>query len=315
MAEPARVVIIEDSPSLAALEELVRAEGAEAIPVRDGAEGARIACGQPPVDLVIAAARLSGMDGLQVLRMLRALEPQRSVPVLVLAEDRAQAVEALKLGADDVVTRPWDGEELQGRIARALRDKRRLDAMASESAQLQKLSVTDGLTGLHNHRFFQDRLKEEFRRAQRYDDPLALVLLDLDHFKAVNDGHGHPMGDQVLREVAACLKRSVRETDLLARYGGEEFAVLLPKTHLAGSLTVSERIWKDLGALRAGPEGQLRVTASLGVSGYPSRSVISSDRLVRTADEALYRAKREGRNKICLYQQVSFFADPAVKAG
>jgi diguanylate cyclase (GGDEF)-like protein len=314
VAEPALVVIIDDSPSLPALEALARAEGAAVLTARDGAEGARIACTQL-VDMVITAARPAGMDGFQVMRMVRALEPQRSVPVLLLAEDREQAVTALRLGADDAVTRPWDDQELRGRIARVLRDKHRLDSVVAQSAQLEKLSVTDGLTGIHNHRFFQDRLREEFRRAQRYDDPLALVLIDLDHFKAINDSHGHQVGDLVLREVATSLKRSVRETDILARYGGEEFAVLLPKTHLAGSITVAERIWKDLGALRCGPQGDLRVTASLGVSGYPGRSVISADRLVRTADEALYRAKREGRNKISLYQQASFFADQAVKTG
>jgi diguanylate cyclase (GGDEF)-like protein len=115
--------------------------------------------------------------------------------------------------------------------------------------------------------------------------------------------------------VAQCLKLSVRETDLLARYGGEEFAVLLPKTHLAGSLTVAERIWTDLGRLRCGPEAALSVTASLGVSSFPSRSVLNAEQLIQTADDALYRAKREGRNKVCLFQQATFLPASPGRAG
>ena len=161
--------------------------------------------------------------------------------------------------------------------------------------------MTDGLTQVANHRHFQDRLREEFRRAQRYDDPLALILVDLDHFKNVNDNFGHQVGDEVLAAMAACVKAAVRETDFVARYGGEEFAVLLPKTHLAGALTVAERIAADMVGIKAGPNG-LKVTASFGVSGFPGRSVNTSEQLVKTADEALYRAKREGRNKISLFQ-------------
>ncbi len=106
-------------------------------------------------------------------------------------------------------------------------------------------------------------------------------------------------------QVAACLKRCVRETDFVARYGGEEFGLLLPKTPLAGALTVAERVWTDLRQLKVGPSGAVRVTASLGLSGFPNRTVISADQLLRTAEEALYRAKREGRNKISIHQAIS----------
>lgn len=312
------VLILEQGRKAAALEAMARSEGADALVTQDGAEGLKVACNHE-VDLVMAAARLPGMDGAQVLRMLRALDHRRYVPVILVlsGEDKAGRLEALRLGADDVLTEPWDEEEVRARIARTLVQKQRFDEVLEESARLQKLSVTDGLTAVYNHRFFQDRLREEFRRAQRYDDPLALILLDLDHFKDLNDLHGHPAGDQVLHHLAGALRKSVRETDIVARYGGEEFAILLPKTHLAGALTVAERVWRDVGAMRMGATQKLRVTASLGVSGYPARSIISADRLLRTADEALYRAKQEGRNKICLYQQAAaaFQVDPAARAG
>jgi len=181
-----------------------------------------------------------------------------------------------------------------------------------EAEGLQRLSVTDALTQLYNYRFFQDRLREEFRRAQRYRDSLALVLLDIDHFKDINDRFGHLTGDQILREVASSLKRCLRETDIVCRYGGDEFCALLPNTHAAGSLTAAERVWRDVGSTPLGPS--LTVTASLGVSSFPANGIASHEQLLRAADEALYRAKREGRNRVCVQAEPAAEA-PAAKPG
>jgi two-component system cell cycle response regulator len=184
-----------------------------------------------------------------------------------------------------------------------LRIKALQDTVRSAKRELEQLSVTDGLTGLYNHRFFQERLREEFRRAQRYSDPVSLIMIDLDHFKQVNDRHGHPFGDRVLKEAADLIRKSVREPDICARYGGEEFCVILPKTHLSGALTVAERVWRDLGdKVYKADAAEERVTASLGIAFFPSKDVTSPELLIRFADEALYRAKRDGRNTIALYQ-------------
>ncbi len=260
-------------------------------------------------DLLVLDVELPTAGALEVLKAVRARRDRRHLPVVVVssADDVAARVAALELGADDFVCKPWHDGELLARVKRCLTLRRRVDHLLERHDELEQLSLTDGLTDLANHRHFHERLRDEFRRAQRYDDPLALVLLDLDHFKAVNDGFGHLVGDEVLREVASSLRKSVRETDFVARYGGEEFAVILPKTHLAGCLTVAERMWSELGRLRLGPRGSVRVTASLGISGYPNRSIVSAEQLLRAADDALYRAKSEGRNKICLYQQAAAF--------
>jgi diguanylate cyclase (GGDEF)-like protein len=239
-----------------------------------------------------------------LLRHLRARSSRRYLPILFwssrgMIEDR---VKALVAGADDWVHASIDAQELIARIMHGLSLRARIDGLLSETERLYELSLTDGLTQIANHRYFQDRLRDEFRRAQRYDDPLALILLDLDHFKDINDRFGHPTGDQVLKEVADAIRRSVRETDFVARYGGEEFAVVLPKTQLAGALTVAERVWHEVARLKLGPAPGFQLTASLGLSGYPSRQVVSAEQLVRCADEALYRAKREGRNKIAIFQ-------------
>lgn len=223
-----------------------------------------------------------------------------AVPCVVL--DEARSVRWLEAGASDVVAPTASIQELSLRVGRCIETAERLKTLTRERDQLRALSTTDGLTQLANHRAFQDRLREEFRRAQRYDDPLTLVLMDVDHFKRVNDTHGHLAGDEVLRQVAEALRSAVRETDFVARYGGEEFGVLLPKTPLAGALTVAERISRLVRGLRVGRDGVIRVTASFGIAGLPGRGLTSPDQLLKAADDALYRSKREGRNKISLFQ-------------
>jgi two-component system, cell cycle response regulator len=314
---PQHVLVVEESrTTAAALADILGRDRFVVDIVADGVSAIERVL-RAEADLVLLDLELPGTDGLDVLRTIRATPSHRYLPVIIISDrdHRPRRLEAFRLGADDYVLHPWDDEELLARVHRMLNLRRRVDDLLLRAAELHHLSITDHLTQVHNHRFFQDRLKEEFRRAQRYDDPLSLVLLDIDHFKGINDAHGHPTGDQVLRDVANSIRASVRDTDILARYGGEEFAVLLPKTHLAGALTVAERIWKGVGALAAGPAGAIRLTASLGVSGYPTRLVTSSEQLVRTADEALYRAKSEGRNKICLHQQVTFLSEGPPRTG
>ena len=313
MGDPQQVILVMEKtgPSGSGLRPLLARDGRQVVVVHGIAEMLRRAS-ESDVGAVVLDLEACPADGFELLERLREATPGRYVPVLLLdpSGDRGRRLAALKLGADEVLPKPLDCDELLVRVGRFLQLGGRFDLLRRKAEHLHTLSVTDGLTRAHNHRFFQERLREEFRRAQRYDDPLSLMLLDVDHFKDVNDRYGHVVGDEVLRDVAEAIRVSIRDTDLLARYGGEEFAVLLPNTHLAGALTVAERVWRGVGAVAAGPSRELRITASIGLSGFPSRTVVSPDHLLRTADEALYRAKKEGRNKICLYPQVSFFADP-----
>jgi two-component system cell cycle response regulator len=265
----------------------------------DGAAVMRRLDAEPP-DALLLEDPLGTEDAFKVLGRLRLSEARLDLPVVVLTQTSAALVQAFELGADDVLNAPVEPAELLARLARRGALKQRTDALLVQGERLEKLALTDGLTQIHNRRHFQIRLAEEFRRAQRYDNPMALILADLDHFKNINDTDGHVVGDLVLRKVAGCFMACIRDTDTAARWGGEEFAVVLPQTHLAGALTVAERIRKDIGALRLGPEQKLSVTASLGVASYPAAHVHTTDELVRAADEALYRAKRDGRNRVCL---------------
>jgi two-component system, cell cycle response regulator len=293
------LLLVDDSRSTAA--RLVQALGSPEYAPRVVPPGPEISRLAREVELVLLC--LEPDEDLTLLRrLLDAGVPSMGAPVIGIAPAEARQVRlaALRLGVE-VVSDPWDTDELRARMQRVFSARQGLAALATQVSELQKLSMLDGLTLLHNHRYFQERLREEFRAAQRYDDALSLIIVDLDHFKDVNDRWGHPAGDDVLRMVAKVLQQSVRETDLVTRYEGEEFAVLLPRTPLTGAITVAERIWKDLGALRVGPDGGLQVTASLGVSSFPHRSVLSSDQLLLSAAEALDRAKREGCNRICLH--------------
>lgn len=167
-----------------------------------------------------------------------------------------------------------------------------------ENHRLYELSVTDGLTGAYNHKYLLKRLREEVSASRRYSQPVALAMIDIDHFKAVNDTWGHPTGDRILIDLTDLIKRNMRDCDLLARYGGEEFALILPNTARAGAVTIAERLRAstDRHAFVT-PGGRRRITISIGVAACP-RDAEDRDGLVARADQALYAAKREGRNRV-----------------
>jgi diguanylate cyclase (GGDEF)-like protein len=177
-------------------------------------------------------------------------------------------------------------------------------AISIENADLHQLvrrqAVTDELTGLFNHRHFQEVMTAEVERARRYGDDLALIMLDLDNFKDVNDAHGHMQGDLVLREIGRVLRDTVRDVDEAARYGGEEMAVILPQTDLEGAFRFAERVRvriEQLALPRVDGDGTVRITASLGVAALSGGRSADRDDLVAAADAALYRAKRSGKNR------------------
>ena len=214
----------------------------------------------------------------------------------------------LRLGADLFGTlvflsrQPHAFSDYESQVAGLIAD---LSATAVSNARLyrqtEKLALTDGLTGLYNHRRFQERLSEEIARCERNPQPLSLVLIDLDHFKRVNDQYGHPVGDTVLRGVAKLLKESIRQVDLAARYGGEEFVLLLVGTDLAGAHRLAERIRTASERLSFRGEGQeFKVSLSLGLASYPGDARRKED-LIARADQALYHAKQGGRNRSVLY--------------
>lgn len=308
---PAKILVVDDSRTqLDWLVRVLEREGYDVCSAADGKEAIRKVRADPP-DLVLLDMILPDLDGLEVLRIVKARPEDQFIPVIILSvkSDLDSKVAGLRIGADDFLAKPFAEAEILARAGAMLRIKSLQDQLREAKRLLQEQSLTDPLTGLRNRRCFDERFQEEFRRAQRYSDPVSLIMLDLDHFKNVNDQWGHPMGDLVLRETAGLLRASTRDPDICARFGGEEFAVILPKTHLEGALAVAERIWREVGqkvhrnpAPALGRPAELSVTASLGIAFFPSRGITEPEALLRFADEALYQAKRAGRNTICLYQ-------------
>ena len=172
-------------------------------------------------------------------------------------------------------------------------------ALRESGARLEQQAGTDTLTGLANRRVFAERLGVEYRRALRYGRPLSVLMVDLDHFKQINDRHGHPCGDRVLSEVAALVRSNVRESDLVARYGGEEFVVMLPEAQLSEALVVAEKLRAAVAALLVEDErASVQLTTSIGVAARPASAPRDEEDLIRLADEALYRAKAAGRDRV-----------------
>lgn len=267
------------------------------------------------VDLVLLDVMMEGLSGVDCCRILKTTSPPETfTPVILVTarNDPESRVEGLRIGADDYVTKPFDERELLARVEAMLRIKRSHDDLSASRDRLQQLAVQDELTGLFNVRYLHSRLLEEFKRAERHRDPLAVAMLDVDHFKTVNDRFGHATGDAVLREVGARLKRAVRDIDVVTRYGGEEFVVLLPSTHLAGALVVADRIARSLREEKFEAAGrEFEITASIGLSLFPSRGVQTKEALLRSADRALYRAKDDGRDRICVFQEQGYVFAPS----
>jgi diguanylate cyclase (GGDEF)-like protein len=223
-----------------------------------------------------------------------------AIPIIMLTadSDSDRKVDLLDRGAADYITKPFHTKELAARVRVHLRLKSLSDELVAANIRLLELATTDELTGLSNRRHFEEVLRGELERSLRYKTPLSIVLIDVDHFKTVNDTYGHPVGDLVLRNLGRILAAAIRSTDRAARYGGEELCLILPHTPLDGAMTLAERLRATIAEAEHVFDGHvLRKTASMGVacSGSEARDGAT---LVKCADQALYAAKSRGRNRV-----------------
>lgn len=286
-----RVLVIDDSPPIHALVTVrLREERVELFSAYDGESGLAMVQSLQP-DLVLLDVDMPHPDGFEVCRRLKADPATMQIPVIFLTgvSSSEQKILGLDLGAVDYVTKPFDPAELRARVRASLRTKYLLDLL-SRKAQI------DGLTGLWNRTHFDQRLEAEISLARRSHHALSCLLVDIDHFKQVNDRYGHQFGDSTLRSVAQTLGSECRIEDIVCRYGGEEFAIVAPNTAAAPAGWLAER----LRQLVAGQELFCRgtsvlITCSFGVAQFDGSSSLS---LVEMADKALYQAKKLGRNRV-----------------
>jgi len=304
----AKILIIEDDAIQAKQTRTVlESAGYEIFLAENGGTGFKLARTKP-IDLVLLDMVLPDFSGDQICKWLKRDEFTQAIPVIMLTakntvEDR---VAGLQVGADDYIPKPFSDKELLARIQAGLRVKMRQDELRGMKDKLEdrlkdvvEMASTDVGTGLYNRRHFNELLEKEFSRAKRFNEPLSCLMLDIDHFKKINDTYGHPAGDSVLSEIAGILKKEVRTIEIVARYGGEEFVLLLPKTKTKEAIKPATRIAKSISTCQfRGLPPDRSITVSIGIAGLPDSSITNKEELVQCADYALYKAKRGGRNRI-----------------
>lgn len=299
-ASGGRVLIVDDQTRQA---ERMAAELSTEHRVTVEADPARaLLAARGAVDLVIVNAASDTMDGLRFVAQARSDAASRSVPILAVVDshERQRVVKALELGVNDVLARPIDPQELAARSRTLIRHKRYADFLRNRLDHSLEMAVTDALTGLHNRRYMAGQLDPLVGHANRGGAPAAVLVLDIDHFKAINDTFGHDAGDEVLTEFAVRLATNVRAVDLPCRFGGEEFVVVMPDTRVADASSIADRIRAQVAgtpfAVLGGRE-TINVTISIGVAATTGDQD-STDALLKRADEALYEAKQSGRNRV-----------------
>jgi len=253
-------------------------------------------------DLLVVSLNLEDFDGLRLCSQVRSLERTRNLPILVVAEaeDTAKLLRGLEIGVNDYLVRPIDKNELFARVRTQIRKKRYSERLRDNFQLSMELAVTDQLTGLHNRRYMESHLATLVQDASSRGKPLSLLVCDIDYFKAINDNFGHDVGDDVLREFATRIRKSIRGIDLACRFGGEEFVVVMPETDMAVAAVVAERIRRRIAGepfpILKG-SGTIEVTISIGIAAI-TQTDDSPETIIKRADQALYRAKRDGRNRV-----------------
>ena len=298
------LLVVDDSPTIRAeVRAAVESSGLfeRIVEAEDGFAALRLMSEVKP-DIVLCDLVMPRCDGTRFL-LLRSAKPElAAVPVLMLTAegDLDQKVALFDRGAADYVVKPFHARELVARLRAHYRLASVTEELREANARLATLSATDGLTGLANRRALDEALAREVARHRRYREPVAVVLLDLDHFKQVNDTYGHAAGDRILTGTAKVVLDDVRASDIVARYGGEEIAIVLPHTETRGAALLAERIRASLASHVHLVNGEKVIkTASLGVAALEADArALDAGELLERADLALYEAKRGGRNRV-----------------
>ena len=302
----AKILFVEDSKTQAeAIKDFLERNGYEVVLAENGKTAIDVAK-STPVDIILLDLVLPDINGNEVCRWLKLNQDTKEIPIIMLTIKGSvpDKVTGLEAGADDYIPKPFDEIELNARIYACLRTKALQDELKRKNRQLMELlekveilASTDPLTELFNRRRFEIVLEQEFKRATRYNSPLACLMIDIDYFKKINDGHGHHTGDKVLQEIAEIIKTTVRETDVTARWGGEEFVVLLPQTEKDAALHSASRVRKAISAHKFKSLTDKEITVSIGIASLPNPSIDTGEKLIDASDIPKYEAKRKGRNR------------------
>jgi len=320
------ILIVDDTPAnLRLLSAMLTDHGFRVRPARNG-ELALMSAQAAPPDLILLDIRMPDLNGYEVCEQLKTDPRTRDIPVIFIsALDRTEdKVKAFTYGGVDYITKPFQVEEVLARVNTHLtlyslqqqfltanlqlkKTNERLQAEIEKRIQieviLQKYATTDALTNLLNRRHFFNLAEKELVRAKRYQLHFSLLLIDIDNFKTVNDNLGHLIGDHILQVVAECIRQNSREVDIQGRYGGDEFVVLLPETDQSYARAITKRLFKIIPAqLEKLEEIDFPVTLSIGIANFSGESEMTIDTLFDRADQALYQAKKAGRNRAIVWE-------------
>lgn len=294
----AKILVVDDEQDICALlSGFLSGEGYTAITAENSEEGFRLFREESP-DLVITDIKMPGRTGIDLLRDIKAEDPSMDVIVLTGHSDELTAIDCLHCGAYDYLLKPLEELDLLlASIQRAIQ-KRRLETCNLQLVkELEEMAIRDPLTGIYNHRHMHTCLSDEITRALRYEHPFSIMMIDIDHFKQVNDSYGHLVGDFVLKRMVRLLEECIRLCDTLFRYGGEEFIVLLPETDKNKAMLVADRLLDAIRSHTFDCDGhRVHITISIGSAMFPEEARDIST-LIGLADRRLYRAKKMGRNR------------------
>jgi two-component system cell cycle response regulator len=296
-----RILVVDDRPgSYERISSTLSSE--HSVDVQADPNEALFRAAEENYDLVIVSLTLENFDALRLCSQIRSLERTRNIPILAIAEpdNNARMVRGLEIGVNDYLMRPVDKNELLARVRTQIRKKRYSERLRDNVQLSIEMAITDALTGLFNRRYMESHLATLVEQAGARGKPLTVLVLDIDYFKSINDTHGHDAGDDVLRDFALRIRKSIRGIDLACRYGGEEFVIVMPETDMAVATMVAERLRRRIAtepfAIQKGAR-TIEVTISIGIAALGEQDEGAADVLKR-ADQALYRAKRDGRNRV-----------------
>ncbi|MDO9289815.1 MAG: diguanylate cyclase [Thermodesulfovibrionales bacterium] len=302
----AKILLVEDSKAQAGLiRDFLEKTGYEVIWAENGKSAIKIAKSKG-IDIILLDLVLPDISGNEVCRWLKLNEDTKGLPIIMLTvkDGLTDKVAGLEAGADDYLPKPYNEIELNARIYASLRTKALQDELRQKNHQLEDLlrqveimAITDQLTGIYNRRRLETVLQEEFRRTIRYKSPLACLMIDIDHFKRINDRFGHHTGDMVIKETAQIITECARDIDTVARWGGEEFLALFPQTKKEDALQPAVRIIKKVSEHKFSEISDEQITISIGIASAPDPSIDTEEKLIHASDMALYEAKKKGRNR------------------
>jgi two-component system, cell cycle response regulator len=298
-----RILLVDDHPRSASriLEALSKSQDTHEAFVERDPQVALMKVAQYKFDLLIVSLSLANADALRLCSQVRSLDRTRHLPIIILVEpgDDARLMRALDMGVNDYLVRPIDRNEMLARIKTQVKRKRHGEFLRTRLEESVEFAITDPLTGLHNRRYMESHLKTLVEQAVTGGRPLSMLVSDIDFFKKINDGYGHDAGDSVLKQFAARIRRNTRGIDLACRFGGEEFVIIMPDTELFRAQHVAERLRECIAAelFQINAETRIPVTASVGISTL-DRPEDTPETIFKRADNALYTAKREGRNRV-----------------